>query len=537
MTVRKFVVPFVLLLHCLFTFALIHAQTSYIPFSAVGASSVMIEGKGFYVQGGVSNGLTKSSALRQTFSIDLSGTWSISHPPYSAMADGLDDSLFPGTLLTDGDTWFMIHRNTTVFHYNLASQTIAPKGLIANYSSIEGLHAFLDPNNNVIVPNGYWGQSGPVTTLSISSTSLLSQQLPSLPGINGLRYYASAWSASEKAYFVFGGWNLAYSGDFVRFDVSSSKWSSISATGSPAPRDAACLASAYGGTKLVLFGGESSTSRVVLSDIYVFDVAKGTWLPGLDGGVSRARAGGVCGVSGDSLVLWGGYTDLNARGPVQEILSIYNLKTNAWQQRLNDVGGSDGSGSGNGNGSVSNPPLATSSAPNVAAIAGGVAAAVVIVAAVAFFLYRRKKANGAVVSSQQPYSPHGSSGYMKTYSQVALQPLGHTKETQIKEVGYRNSSTEPYNSTLVSKEYNAKSSGPQQYPVTEDVELDYKIEAHIGHLQTLMAQKNAMESQRSTPGPQAVVYNTQGNLYDSPYEAPRGPQSSPPKIPQRPMLK
>ncbi|KAF9293804.1 hypothetical protein BGZ74_011537 [Mortierella antarctica] len=490
---------------------LVHAQAGYTPFSVMGASSVMVAGKFFYIQGGLSNGQAQRVTLRQTFSINLSGTWNISHPPYTAMADGVDDSYYPGTLLNDDATWFMIHRNRTIFHYNLATQTISPKGLIANYSSIEGLNAFVDPKtNNVIVPNGYRGQSGPITTLNISPTSLLSQQLASLPGTDGLQYYASAWSASEGAYYAFGGWNQVYSNSLVRFDVASNKWSNITAPGSPTARDVACMAAAYGGTKLVLFGGEALTGKEVLSEIYIFDVVRGTWLKGPDGGPSRARSGGVCGVSGDSLVLWGGYTNMETRGPVQEILSVYNLKTNTWQQGFNDLGNvNDGSGSrsGNGTGPVPNPPPGAGPGPNVAAIVGGVAAVVVIVAAVVFILYRRKKAKGVVPSSQPELTQRESSGPREDNdSQWARQPLAHSKQSKVEEPGYGYSSTKPRNPALVSKQEdnNVKGWSHQQYPVKNEHELDNQIEAQIEHLQTLMAQKNAVGGQRSPPGPQST---------------------------------
>ncbi|KAG0081693.1 hypothetical protein BGZ93_001501 [Podila epicladia] len=535
MTAHRSLVPFtVLLLHSILsTFAHVHAQAGYTPFSVAGASSVMVEGKALYIQGGQNNGLAQRVTLRQTFSINLSGTWDISHPPYTAMADGIDDSYYPGTLLNDGDTWFMIHRNKTIFHYNVATQTISPKGLIANYSTVEGLNAFVDPKtNNVIVPNGYWGQSGPITTLNISPTSLLSQQLASLPGTDGLRYYASAWSASESAYYVFGGWNQVYSNSLVRFDVASNKWSNITAPGSPAARDVACMAAAYGGTKLVLFGGEALTGKEVLSEIYVFDTVKGTWFKGPDGGPSRARAGGVCGVSGDALVLWGGYTELVTRGPVQEILSVYNLKTNTWQQRFNDLGNVDdgsGSGSGNGTGTVLNPPLTTSPGPNVAAIVGGVAAAVVIVAIVMFTLYRRKKAKGVVQTFQSELPQRKSSGFREDNdSQWARQPLSNSKQTKIEEPVNGYSSSKPRNPALVSndEEYKVEGRGHQHYPAQNEHDLDNRIESQIEHLQTLMAQKNAMGGQRGPAGPQSVDFNSHGP-YANPHEAPRAPHQSP----------
>ncbi|KAF9389917.1 Multiple epidermal growth factor-like domains protein 8 [Podila verticillata] len=525
-------VPFAaLLLHSLLS-AYVHAQAGYTPFSAIGASSVMVEGKALYVQGGIANGQT--TPFRQTFSIDLSGTWNVSRPPYTAMADGLDDHQYPGTLLKDGVTWFTIHRNKTSFNYNLATQTILPVGFIANYSSIEGLNAFVSPKtDNVVIPNGYWGQSGPFTTLSISPSSLVSQQLPSLPGKDGIRYYASAWSASENAYYVFGGWNLNYTGDLLRFDVTTNTWSNITAPNSPGARDVSCLASAYGGTKLVLYGGESPTGKFIYSEIHIFDVVKGTWYQGPDGETSRARAGFVCGVNNDEFVAWGGYTDMIARAAVQEMLSVYNLKTNTWQQKFNDagsVGNGSGSGIGSGNGTESNPATpATSSGSNVGAIAGGVAAAVVILAAVAFFAYRRRKMADRGSSSFQlsKHSLDESSGF-KDDSQA---------KTKMEEFERHTPSTKPRSPALMKEEPGVEGWG-HQYPAKREFELDNEIEAQIEQLQTLMAQKNAMSGERSSPsGPQTVVYNTYGIPHDSQYGAPRGPQSSPPKIPQRPTFK
>ncbi|KFH69009.1 hypothetical protein MVEG_05811 [Podila verticillata NRRL 6337] len=525
-----------LLLHSLLITAYVHAQAGYTPFSALGSSSVMVEGKALYVQGGAANGQTNS--FRQTFSIDLSGTWNISRPPYTAMADGLDDRFYPGTLLKDGITWFIIHRNKTSFHYNLATQTILPVGYIANYSSIEGLNAFIVPKtDNVVIPNGYWGQAGPFTTLNISPTSLVSQQLPSLPGKDGIRYYASAWSASENAYYVFGGWNLDYTSDLLRFDITTNTWSNITAPGSPSARDVACLASAYGGTKLVLYGGESPTGKFVYSEIYIFDVVKATWSQGMDGGTSRARAGFVCGVNNDEFVVWGGYTDMVVRAAVQEVLSVYNLKTNTWQQKFNEagsVGNGTGSGIGSNNGTESNPATpATSSGSNVGAIAGGVAAAaVVIVAAVAFFAYRRRKMADRVSSSFQLSKPSLDDSH-------APQPLAPLKmaKTKMEEFGHHSPSTKPRSPALVKNEHVVEDWG-HQYPAKREFELDNEIEAQIGQLQILMAQKNAMGGERSSPSsPQAVVYNTYGSPHDSQYEAPRGPHSSSPNIPQRPAFK
>lgn len=219
---------------------------------------------------------------------------------------------------------------------------------------------------------------------------------------------------------------------------------------------------------------------------------------------------------------------METRGPVQEILAVYNLKTNTWQQRFNDLGDvSDGSGSGSGNGtgSVPNPPPGASSGSNVAAIVGGVAAAVVIVAAIVFILHRHKKAKGVVPSSQPELTQRESSAPREDNdSQWARQSLSHSKQTKVEEPGYGYSSTKRRNSALVSKQEDSNVEGwsHQHYPSKNERELDNQIEAQIEHLQTLMAQKNAVGGQRSPPGPQVVDFNTYGPSADL-HETPRGP--------------
>jgi hypothetical protein len=50
----------------------------------------------------------------------------------------------------------------------------------------------------------------------------------------------------------------------------------------PTARKQACIAPAYGGAKMVLFGGSFTSIKTnILSDIYVLDVASITWAKGL----------------------------------------------------------------------------------------------------------------------------------------------------------------------------------------------------------------------------------------------------------------
>lgn len=106
---------------------------------------------------------------------------------------------------------------------------------------------------------------------------------------------------------------------------------------------------AFDGTKIVLAGGlkqapSNSTSGAVQSDVYVFDIASKVWTKLPDAPVAFAY--GVCAVSGEQLIVYGGYSeytasvndsivyreDGSANGTIayNNAISILNLKTNTW---------------------------------------------------------------------------------------------------------------------------------------------------------------------------------------------------------------
>lgn len=105
---------------------------------------------------------------------------------------------------------------------------------------------------------------------------------------------------------------------------------------------------AFDGTKIVLAGGlkqaSNSTSNAVQSDVYIFDITTAAWTKLKD--APSAFAYGVCAVSGDHLIVYGGYSeytasvngsivyreDGSANGTIayNNAISILDLKTNTW---------------------------------------------------------------------------------------------------------------------------------------------------------------------------------------------------------------
>lgn len=145
---------------------------------------------------------------------------------------------------------------------------------------------------------------------------------------------------------------------------------------------------AYGGTKLIVAGGaispsgtpEPVNSNLALDDVYMLDVATLVWTKLAS--LPTKYYGGVCAVSGDSFIIWGGYSTYsgdmvvvqsNLGGPI-----VLDLKANTWGTNYtpssktttggNSTGGGGG-GSGNGSSGALNLSAKSSMAGFLAIVA------------------------------------------------------------------------------------------------------------------------------------------------------------------------
>ncbi|KAF9299847.1 hypothetical protein BGZ74_008580 [Mortierella antarctica] len=361
----------------------VQAQSTFKPIPSGASASVFIEGKAFYIQAG----LTTTGFTNQTFSISLSSSWDVLNPAYTKLPNGLYDSRFPNTLLKDGISWFAIS-NKNFVTYNISDGKLTQRNPAIMYSNLQGLGAVLDRGTGeVIIPNGFTN-GAQTTTLYITPENLSTRTDPQpaqpQPALTGLTQYSLAWSESAQKANV----------------------------GAPSARVSPCMVPAFNGTKLILFGG-SSPIGAPLSDIFIYDVAGGKWTPGADGLSGRARSSHACAVSGDALIVWGGFENIPTRSPPPNTVAVYNLTLEKWVDRYNAVpikqvptsvsaptslkptstagSGSDsgpGSGSGNGNG-PEHTPAPSGSGNSIGAIVGGSAAAVVVLTVLGFILWRR----------------------------------------------------------------------------------------------------------------------------------------------------
>ncbi|KAF9132270.1 hypothetical protein BGW39_000453, partial [Mortierella sp. 14UC] len=158
--------------------------------------------------------------------------------------------------------------------------------------------------------------------------------LPLPPAFDAYYYLYHAWSESKNTIYVFGETAPTKGPAMWEFQVASKTWKRLPAQGTPPPLwDHKCMTSAFGGQKLVIFGGTDGIS-IVSGDIHIFDTTTYTWTKGA---VSpNARDDAICGSSGDFFIVWGGRDANLGNNSPTEIL-FYNMRTNQWVKQSDIV--------------------------------------------------------------------------------------------------------------------------------------------------------------------------------------------------------
>ncbi|KAG0029045.1 hypothetical protein BGZ82_008154, partial [Podila clonocystis] len=402
-----------------------------------GSSSVFVEDKALYVQGGIFS--TRDSSTG-TFALSLNSSWSIRYPTITKLQDGIPTFYSPGTLLNDGITWLNIRSSSQAASYNIQAGISTPSPTISAFNNLVGLRAVTDAaTGDVIIPNGYSSINNTSTnTMRYSPSTSTATPLLQPPDLNNLTFYAIAWSSSARAAFMFGGYYPLTQSDtasLYRLDSGATAWTKVETTGGPTARESACMVPANNGTKLIVFGGLRAPSTF-LGDISIFDVTTSTWAKGQDGGETRARTGHVCAVSGDKFVTWGGEGALTLSNPSNvEVVSVYSMATNTWLDQY-VVPGSE----------VPPPPSdpvpePLALGPNIPVVAGACGAGLVVITGLLIWIYRRREARVRAAASliyAQPSAPQDMEDGGSSLEEVPLSTIVQEKAKEAK-----NSSNNP----------------------------------------------------------------------------------------------
>lgn len=450
-----------LLIICAFTtFLPFHyaSADTFQPITTSGASSVFLDGQRMFVSGGTPDGVGGFSSTNQTFSLDLSSRWDVVTPHFTSLPAGpVSDHNIPNTLLADTTSWLLFSHGQA-FIFNTVQQAWRFSASVSNLAPLESrmLDAVVDPGSGaVLILGGYTNLGDRYSLMQYTTTeSTTPMSVPVPDGLAGIEGYAAVWSTQMKRMLVHGGeGNGRLSGDLYSYDPSdvvdgsstTSTTTTIGATGAtgatsssssslppgwallavnqqdglgekqmPSPRRGHCFVPAYGGTKMVLFGGFTTTTattgsgrqqqqqqqQVTSSDIFVFDVATLSWKKLSSSSSSDqdplGRAHAACAVSGDMLVVWGG----KARGGeatymattttvTQNVTFVFNLRLGRFMNQF-DPQYTDGS---SGTGGVIFEDSSKTAMSSTAAISGGIIGglAVIFVLAAILFTYLKRR--------------------------------------------------------------------------------------------------------------------------------------------------
>ncbi|KAG0021872.1 hypothetical protein BGZ81_008750 [Podila clonocystis] len=340
---------------------------------SLGGMAYGLHDRKLYIQGGNRSDNTVSTQL---FMLDLSLRWEISRPVWSSLpnTNNINVSGVSGGFLSSGA--FVVHSNNPpgVFSYNIQS---------GSWSNLNGPAVFAagGPQVATATDNRTYFLSDGLVVDPQSTPQPLSPKQTLAPGL------AVAWSSElKKVVTTVTNGSRVMDARTLDLKALSNGWISLNATGrAPSDRTSHCFVPVENDpTTFLLYGGKSGS--IVFDELWSLSVTTAQWKQLPTSGSGRHSM--ACAVSGDTLVVWGGY--IGDTLVVDTAPLLFNLTTNRWGAAefvptpsrtnidpINPISPTPES-------KIPNP------SSNVAAIAGGVAGGVVLIALVGFFLYRRR---------------------------------------------------------------------------------------------------------------------------------------------------
>ncbi|KAK3843927.1 MAG: hypothetical protein J3R72DRAFT_489062 [Linnemannia gamsii] len=326
----------------------------------------------------------------QFIALDLTvSSWSTSSPPwmvltYSAGKPPVSKWHSMVVSMDHASLFLWDPYNTGWSTFSIADRTWTNTSLPIDATREIAVRSAVDYNTgDIYIPAGS-SNGTQMTMKSLTSTAYTTSAMPTDTMPHPINHETWVWSSVRRTFLHYGGNTRIgkFSNPYLNEYSPTKGWSRVTTTG-PSPGDLSghCMVPAYGGKKMILFGG-TSVHEDSSSAIYILDVETGAWTAGKTANVNQARCNMACAVAGDSFVAWGGD---NKRFNVDATPIVYNLVNNEWTTQFYLV-------SPVGQPPAPPPPPGTN--PNYAAIGGGVAGVIVLAGLVAlFFIKRRKRRN------------------------------------------------------------------------------------------------------------------------------------------------
>ncbi|KAF9569224.1 hypothetical protein EC968_002632 [Mortierella alpina] len=309
-------------------------MSAYAPNPVWGMAATSVDGY-MLVHGGASH--QNAPSVGTTFALRLGTSWNTSQPDIEQLYDDFPGYDIANTLSSDNKTWFLI-ANSTLHKFHVVNATWTQLTFSPSLTNKKGVRATTDPGSGMIYLVNGLSSNGSSSMLQYNLTTDTSNAIPMDPRMYSLSESAVIWSAARSSMLVHGR-VFSNSGEVQQAlyefvpDDGVGTWTLLTDKGDmPGPRKGHCLVPAYGGSKIILFGGfrQPALGEHATSGIYSLDMKTLTWTWLGDPGERYGRAYHACTVSNDMFVSWGG-ADVNLGTIINNVTLVYNLKKNIWQ--------------------------------------------------------------------------------------------------------------------------------------------------------------------------------------------------------------
>ncbi|KAK3843923.1 MAG: hypothetical protein J3R72DRAFT_95653 [Linnemannia gamsii] len=265
-----------------------------------------------YIQGGFSAMGAAPTDVNQFFALDLTvATWPTSNPPWvwpeslgTPPPTGSYHSMTVEKGLKNLFFWIPYQANPW-WTYNAVSKYWSNFPMNVPITKQHGIRNGADMNTGTVyIPSG--SKDGAEMVINTPGNP----QLLVLPMPAPINSESWVWSTQRNCFLHYGGRTLTGNtpNPVLKTFSANAGWKTLATTGtSPGDLSGHCMVAAYGGKKMIVFGG-NDLAGVAKADIYILDVTTLEWTVGKAADPAQARSNMACGVSGDSFVSWGGNT-------------------------------------------------------------------------------------------------------------------------------------------------------------------------------------------------------------------------------------
>jgi hypothetical protein len=261
--------------------------------------------------------------------LDLSVSWNTSDPVFKELGSVRVEQESGCSMANSGDELFVLSK-ATVYLYNVksASWTTFHNSSFPIRNSVLAT----DPETGFIyLPESagdFLGKNDMVLAIDIKTRTI---NTTIIPVIDFDIFGVAAWSAPLRSMLIFpvGGFYLNM---FTpsKTNKATKGWDELVTPDNQVPREGSyvwdCVASAYGGSKMVLFSSRMFVPNIQ-GAIFIFDVVKRTWKRT---GTTNYETATACAVTGDQFIVWGGDYGKTTLRTLTNSTRVFNMKTEKW---------------------------------------------------------------------------------------------------------------------------------------------------------------------------------------------------------------